>query len=143
MNAFWAGFEKRALQETRSMEDLSVGASTLIPLGTTLHVALKDKAGKDSGTEWLARMGGTIAGSALGGVIGGKIYKGKRFGGLNEVLTFYTGKTLGQTAGAMAGAAGGEILASRLVHSGKYDEKGRLKAEYGGKQNTPKPPAQG
>jgi len=142
MNAFWNGFEKRALQETRSMEDLSVGASTLIPLGTTLHTALKDKAGKDSGTEWLARMGGAIAGGALGGAIGRKIFKAKPRS-LSKDLDVLFGKTLGQIAGSVAGVAGGEILASRLVHSGKYDKKGRLKAEYGGKQNTPETPAQG
>jgi len=128
MNAFWTGFEKRALQETRSMEDLSVGASALPPLGTTLHTAMKDKAGKDSGKEWLARIGGGIAGSALGGVIGAAVSKGN---------------PLGLYAGGWAGIVGGEILASRLVHSGKYDEKGRLKAEYGGKQNVPETPAQG
>ena len=128
MNAFWAGFEKRALQETRPMEDLAVGASALAPLGTTLHTALKDKAGKNSGTEWLARIGGAIAGSALGGVIGAAVSKGN---------------PLGHYVGGLAGVAGGEILASRLVHSGKYDEKGRLKAEHGGKQDVQETPAQG
>lgn len=113
MNAFWDGFEKQALQDTRRQENLAVGVTSILPLGTTLHTALKDPGGGDRGKEWVARMGGAIGGSMLGALAGDYLTGGR-----------------GAVFGANVGKVTGEILASNLVHKGKYDARGNLKEQY-------------
>lgn len=117
MERFFLGFEKRALQDTRQREDLVTAGTALIPLGTTAHTALKSEKGKDSGKEWLSRLGANMAGRFVVGLPVAAVTGGD-----------YTSTILA----AMAGGAGGEVLANRLVHADKYDEEGKLKKKYRG-----------
>ena len=110
---FWNGFEKRALMHKRKDEDLAVAGTSLIPLGSTTHTLAKSKKGGDRGKEWLARMAGSGAGGLVGAIPG--------------ILAKKPGLS---SLGGLAGAAAGEVAASRMLHKHKYDAKGNLKPEY-------------
>jgi len=123
MESFWDGFEKRALQNTRLKEDLATAGTALLPFGTTLHTALKDKKSGDRGWEW----GGRLLGGAVGASPGKALIT-------SSMHSNSKGKLLGGALATLAGAAGGEVLANRLIHKGKYDAKGNLKAQYKSKK---------
>lgn len=96
--------------DSRLKEDAAVAATSALPLGTTIHAL--SSSGKNKGKEWLSRMGGNILGGAAGGFAGGALSKGH---------------PIARIGGALLGGAAGEVGASRLVHSDKYDSKGRLR----------------
>jgi hypothetical protein len=120
---FIAGFEKRALQNTRLKEDLATAGTSLLPFGTTLHTALKDKKSGDRGWEW----GGRILGGGVGAIPGKSLIQ-------HGMHSNSKGKVLGGVLATLAGGIGGEVLANRLIHKGKYDAKGNLKAQYKSKK---------
>ena len=119
MKRFWDGFEKRALQDTRLKEDLVTAATSAVPLGTTLHTALKDKKGGNRGWEWSGRILGDYLGYAGGKALMHRMKAGRHL----------------STAGGYAASAAAEVLANRLIHRGKYDAKGTLKARYKSKED--------
>jgi hypothetical protein len=132
---FWNGFEKQALMQTRHNEDVATALSAALPMGTTLHTALKDDQGGDRFHEWAGRMAGNIVGSLPGVAMAvashGDVHD------LNRIVHTGRGTMKGNTALglllAAAGAIGGEVVANRMVHEGKYDDSGKLKKQFGGR----------
>lgn len=119
--------EKKALMQTRRSEDLATAATSVLPLGTTLHTLAKDGKGGDSGKEWLARLVGAGAGGA-GGLLLARLLGPKHLNHKNISKAINRQVALGTL-----GTAGGEVVANRMIHSGKYDDSGKLKEEYGGR----------
>ena len=118
MDLFFTGFEKRALQDTRLKEDIATGLTSIIPFGSTAHTLTKKVRGdKDTGIEWLSRMGGNIGAQTLAM----SLMKQGPFGRL---------PTKASSAAALVGIPASEILANRWIHGHKYDEKGKLKKKY-------------
>ncbi len=122
MNSFWAGFEKKALQDTRTKELAATAVSSLVPFGTTLHTGFKDPKGKDRGTEFLSRILLGKIGAGAGKIIGEGV--GAIFGGASSDVE------AGLLLGGALGRVIGEMGANTLVHGKKYDKNGKLKAQY-------------
>lgn len=112
MKSFWNGFEKQAGKYNKNepswKEDAIVGATGLVPFGTTAHSLVRDDIpeGKRLGN-WAARVGGGLTGAYLGrlpGIMLGSSAKSK---------------LIGSMAGSVGGSALGDIIGNRLTRGTK------------------------
>lgn len=114
MSNFWTGFEKRALHDRRSHEDMAVAGSAFLPLGPLGHTSLREgRDGKRLG-DYAARALGALVGSIAGAAVAG-------------------------APGIVLGNIGGQILADRIRTEKEYGPTGQRINHLPG-MGTPEPP---